>query len=207
MEADDGLKICLFTTCHFRNFRYLLQLNCFIALLMIFVYVLIGLVALFAVLMLVAPKGAKVERFVTTKLSPEEAFQSMRSLKTFDLWSPWGARDPNMERGYRGTEGEIGSVAWWKGNKEVGEGEQEVKKLEPNTYIETELRFLKPFKAVNKSYWRISTDPEGAKVVWGFEAKFNMPMNILFLFVSMESSIGKDFEQGLMRWKTLVEGK
>ena len=80
-------------------------------------------------------------------------------------------------------------------------------KLEPFTYIETELRFLKPFKAINKSYWRISTDPEGSKVVWGFEAMFQMPMNVMFLFVSMECSIGKDFERGLMRWKTFVEGK
>jgi hypothetical protein len=174
---------------------------------MVFVYILLGLVTLVAVLMLVAPKGAKVERFVTAKLSPESAFQSLRSLKTFDLWSPWTDRDPKLERGYLGTDGEIGSVAWWKGNKEVGEVEQELKKLEPNTYIESELRFLKPFKAVNKSYWRISNDPEGCKVVWGFEAKFHMPMNIMFLFVSMESSIGKDFEQGLVRWKGLVESQ
>ena len=174
---------------------------------MIVVYILIGLVALVAILMLVAPKGAKVERSVTTKLAPEHAFQLLRSLKMFDQWSPWGDRDPNLERGYRGTDGEIGSVAWWKGNKEVGEGEQEMKNLEPNTYIETELRFIKPFKAINKSYWRISIDGEGSKVVWGFEAKFSMPMNVMFLFVSMESSIGKDFEKGLARWKSLVDGK
>ena len=174
---------------------------------MIAVYILLGLVVLLAVLMLVAPKGALVERSVVSKISPEAAFESLRSLKNFDQWGPWADRDPNQDRGYRGTDGEIGSVAWWKGNKEVGEGEQEVKKLEPNTYIETELRFLKPFKAINKSYWRISNDPEGCKVVWGFEAKFRMPMNILFLFVSMESSIGRDFERGLVRWKDFVESK
>ncbi len=174
---------------------------------MIFVYILLGLLALVTILMLVAPKGAKVERAVIVKLAPEAAFQSLRSLRNFDQWSPWALRDPNMERGYVGTDGEIGSVAWWKGNKEVGDGEQEMKKLEPNTYIETELRFLKPFKAVNKSYWRISNDAEGCKVVWGFEAKFRMPMNIMFLFVSMESSIGNDFERGLLRWKALEESK
>jgi hypothetical protein len=172
---------------------------------MIALYILLGFAALIAVLMLLAPKGARVERSITAKISPEEAFQSLRSLKNFDQWSPWGDRDPNLDRGYRGTDGEIGSVAWWKGNKEVGEGEQEVRKLEPHTYIETELRFLKPFKAINKSYWRISNDPEGCKVVWGFEAKFHMPLNIMFLFVSMESSIGRDFDKGLLRWKASVE--
>ncbi len=174
---------------------------------MIIVYILLSLVVAIAVMMLLAPKGAKVERSIVAKLSPEEAYQSLRSLKNFDQWSPWADRDPNQERGYRGTDGDIGSLAWWRGNKDVGQGEQELLKLEPFTYIETELRFLKPFKAINKSYWRISIDPEGSKVVWGFEAKFQMPMNIMFLFVSMESSIGKDFEHGLMRWKTFVEGK
>lgn len=174
---------------------------------MIALYILLGLVVLFVVLMLLAPKGAKVERSITAKMTPEEAFQHLRSLKNFDLWAPWSDRDPNMERGYRGTDGEVGSVAWWRGNKEVGEGEQEIRGLEAPNYIETELRFLKPFKAVNKSYWRISKDPEGCKVVWGFEGKFQMPMNIIFLFMSMEGPIGKDFEQGLARWKALVEPK
>jgi hypothetical protein len=172
---------------------------------MIILYILAGLVLLIVVLMLVAPKGAKLERSITANISPEAAFQSLRSLKTFDEWAPWNDRDPNQERGYKGKEGEVGSIAWWKGNKDVGEGEQEIKKLEPNSYIETELRFLKPFKAVNKAYWRIAPDGNGSKVTWGFDAKFQMPMNIMFLFMSMEGPIGKDYEKGLQNWKAMVE--
>ena len=172
---------------------------------MIVLYVLLGLVGLVVVLMLVAPKGAKLERSITANVSQEKAYKSLRSLKNFDQWSPWSDRDPNQERGYKGKEGEVGSIAWWKGNKDVGEGEQEVKQLEPYSYIETELRFLKPFKAVNKAYWRIAPEGEGCKVTWGFDAKFQMPMNIMFLFISMEGPIGKDYEKGLAQWKTFVE--
>ena len=118
---------------------------------MAFVDILLAVILVIVVMVLLAPKGAKVERSVTVKLSPEEAFQSLRSLKNFDQWSPWADRDLNQERGYNGTDGEIGSLAWWRGNKDVGQGEQELIKLEPFTYIETELRFLKPFKAINKS--------------------------------------------------------
>ncbi|MBK9449312.1 MAG: polyketide cyclase [Bacteroidetes bacterium] len=113
---------------------------------MIVLYVLAGLVLVLIVLMLVAPKGAKLERAIVANVSPEQAFQSLRSLKNFDEWSPWNNRDPNQIRGYKGKEGELGSIAWWKGNKEVGEGEQEVKLLDPNSYIETELRFQKTFQ-------------------------------------------------------------
>lgn len=175
---------------------------------MIVLYILGGLVLLILVLMLVAPKGAQVERSITVNVSPEVAYESLRSLKNFDQWSPWNDRDPHLERGYKGTDGEVGSIAWWKGNKEVGEGEQEIKQLTPHTYIETELRFLKPFKAVNRAYWRITAENNGgSKVIWGFDGKFQMPMNIMFLFMSMEGPIGKDFETGLARWKTFVESK
>jgi hypothetical protein len=172
---------------------------------MIVLYILGGLVLLIVVLMFIAPKEAKVERSVTVKISQEAAFNHLRSLVNFDQWSPWADRDPNQQRGYKGTEGEVGSIAWWKGNKDVGEGEQEVMKLEPNGYIETELRFLKPFKAINKAYWRIEPTDGGTKVTWGFHGKFTMPMNIMFLFMSMEGPIGKDFEQGMARWKAVVE--
>lgn len=172
---------------------------------MILLYILGGLVLLIVVLMLIAPKEANLERSIEANVSQEFAFQHLRSLKNFDVWSPWGARDPKMERGYKGAEGEIGSIAWWKGNKDVGEGEQEVKVLRPNDYIETELRFLKPFKAVNKSYWKIEAKGSATKVTWGFHAKFSMPMNIMFLFINMEKGITKDFDEGLAKWKVEVE--
>ncbi len=174
---------------------------------MIALYILGGLATVFIVLMLVAPKEANVERSIEAGVSQKFAFQHLRSLEKFDVWSPWGEADPNMERGYKGTDGEVGSIAWWKGNKEVGEGEQEVKVLKEFNYIETELRFLKPFKATNKSYWKIEpkADDSGVKVTWGFHAKFAMPMNIMMMFMSMDSRIGKDFEKGLAKWKSEVE--
>ena len=49
------------------------------------------------------------------------------------------------------------------------------------------------------------THKRGDPVTWGFEAKFKMPMNIMFLFISMEGAIGKDYEVGLERWKSYVE--
>ena len=31
-----------------------------------------------------------------------------------------------MEKEFKGTDGEVGFISAWKGNKEVGEGEQEI---------------------------------------------------------------------------------
>jgi hypothetical protein len=172
---------------------------------MIFLYILLALIGIVVVLVLVAPKEFNMSRTIQVNASQEKAFQHLRSLKNFDEWSPWADMDPNQERGYKGTEGEIGSVAWWRGNKQVGEGEQEVMKLVPNSLIATELRFLKPFKAINQSHWAIEADGNGCKVTWGFHADFKPPMNVMMMFFSMEKKLGADFEKGLGRWKKIIE--
>lgn len=35
--------------------------------------------------------------------------------------------DPNMEKEFKGTDGTVGFIYGWNGNKEGGEGEQEIK--------------------------------------------------------------------------------
>ena len=176
---------------------------------MFWLYMIIAIVVLLAVvivvLALVAPKGATVERSIVVNVPPEKAFDYLRSLKNFESWSPWGKRDPDMQRGIRGTDGELGSVAWWKGNKQVGEGEQEVVKLESPTHIGMELRFLKPFKATNEAWFKLASVANGTKVSWGFHAVFKPPMNIMMMFMNMDKAIGKDYEEGLASLKKTLE--
>lgn len=174
---------------------------------MIIVYILAGLVALFVILALVAPKSATLEHGIMVNATPKQAFEHLRSLKNFDEWSPWSDRDPNMEKGFSGEDGEVGSISWWKGNKQVGEGEQELMKLFPISRIEMELRFLKPFKAVNSAWFRVENRDNGTQVYWGFKAKFKIPLNIMMLFMNVEKAIGKDYEAGLKRFKKHIEEK
>ena len=46
----------------------------------------------------------------------------------------------------------LGFVSKWEGNKDVGSGEQEIKKIIHNESIESELRFLKPWKSQSDAY-------------------------------------------------------
>ena len=172
---------------------------------MIFLYIGGGIVALIIILALISPKSATLNRSVSVNVTPEEAFQALRSLKTFDEWSPWADRDPNQERGYRGTDGEVGSQAWWKGNKQVGEGEQEIMKLEPNSLVEMQLRFFKPFKATNKAWFKIEPEGSGSKVTWGFYADFKPPTSIFMMFMNFEKTLGADYEKGLNSFKSRME--
>jgi Polyketide cyclase / dehydrase and lipid transport len=172
---------------------------------MIVFYVLLGVVLLFGILAAVAPKKFQMERSIIVNKSLDHVHHDLRSLKVQDKWSPWSEKDPNQERGYKGSaDGEVGSIAWWKGNKDVGEGEQELKRFDDRR-IETELRFLKPFKATNQAYFLVEPAPAGTKVTWGFSGDFAVPMNIFMLFMNMEKRMGGDFDRGLRQYKAYAE--
>lgn len=168
-------------------------------------YIVAVVVLLIVILSIVAPKSFNVSRKIEVEKNQEEVFAVLRSLKEQANWSPWADRDPNMKSEFRGMDGEIGSVNHWIGNKQVGEGEQEIIGLEPYNKIETELRFLKPWKATNIGYFLLKPTAFGTEVTWGFSGRSAFPMNIMMLFMNMDKTIGKDFEMGLYRFKSYIE--
>ncbi len=173
---------------------------------MMVLYIVLAIVVLILFLAVIAPKNYDVSRSIEINRPKSVVFDYLKSLKRQDEWSPWGKRDPNMVRDFKGTDGEVGAISRWKGNKEVGEGEQEITNIVEGERIESELRFLKPFKSTSEAY--IATkevEKEMTKVVWGFSGKNQFPMSIMMLFMNMDKAIGKDFEEGLASLKEILE--
>lgn len=172
----------------------------------IVLYVLLGLVLILIFLIAIAPKTYHVNRSVIIDRPVEDVFQYVKFLKNHDEWSPWKKKDPNMTQTYTGTDGEPGFVAHWVGNKEVGEGEQELKTLIDNERIESQLRFLKPWKSESDAYINLEQDNKAStKVTWGFSGVNKIPFNVFFLFFNMDKTVGKDFQEGLDRLKQILE--
>jgi len=169
-------------------------------------YILIGIVVLIAVLGLIAPKSYDVSRSIDINLPRSEVFNYVRSLQKQDEWSPWGKRDPDMKKQFEGTDGQVGALSKWQGNKEVGEGEQEVTRIVDNERIESQLRFLKPWKSESDAYLQLAdNESNGTKFTWGFSGKNKFPMSIMMLFMNMDKAVGKDFEEGLSSLKEILE--
>ncbi len=172
----------------------------------ILLYIVVSIVVLILILSLIAPKTYNVFRTVEIAKSKPEVFQYLKSLKKMDEWSPWAKKDPNMEKRFTGIDGEVGCTSYWNGNKEVGEGEQEIKNIVNGERIESELRFLKPFKSTSDCYLQVDDANNGnTKVTWGFSGKHKFPMSIMMLFMSMDKAVGKDFETGLASLKDNLE--
>ncbi|NNE78577.1 MAG: SRPBCC family protein [Pricia sp.] len=171
-------------------------------------YIIVGLVVLIILLAVIAPKTYDVFRTIEVSRPKADVFEYLKSLKKMDEWSPWAKKDPNMEKKFTGTDGEVGALSYWKGNKEVGEGEQEIIRIIDGERIESELRFFKPWKSTSDCYTQVQDAGNGnTKVTWGFSGKNKFPMSIMMLFMSMDKMVGKDFESGLKNLKVVLEVK
>lgn len=172
-----------------------------------FLYILGTIVAIIAILHIIAPKNYKVSRTIEVNQSIEFVFKSLCSLEEQQIWSPWAELDPKMKVEYKGENGHVGSIIHWIGNDDVGEGEQEIIKIVPYQYIETELRFLKPFESKSNGFFQLKQIDNGTSVTWGFKGDYKFPFTVMMLFMNMEESISKDFEKGLNKFKTYIEKK
>ncbi|WP_339723981.1 SRPBCC family protein [Maribacter stanieri] len=160
------------------------------------------LLALIVVLALIAPKTYHVYRSITVDQPPELVWEHLKFLKKQQEWSPWAQKDPNMELKFTGEDGSVGAISQWNGNKDVGEGEQEITRIVEGKRIEQDLRFFKPYKSQSDCYMNLDAlDGNKSKVTWGFSGKNKFPMSIMMLFMSMDKMVGKDFEQGLQNLK------
>lgn len=173
---------------------------------LIVLYIFIGLIALIILLGLIAPKNFSVSRNIIVKRPVAETFAFMKSIKKQDHWSPWKKKDPHMKQSYEGTDGEVGFIARWEGNKDVGMGEQEILQIIENEKVISKLRFFKPWKSESDAYLRTeSVSDTETRVTWGFSGKNKFPFSIFMLFMNMDKAVGKDFEEGLADLKAYLE--
>ena len=159
-----------------------------------------------AELLPVRAKDFKYEREITISRSHHEVFSYLRPLNNFRNWNPFLRKDPQAKLESRGTDGQVGYVAAWEGNRDMGSGEQEITRIVDGERIEFELRFKKPFKATNRGYF--STESVGGsqtKVRWGMTGKSMFPMSLIGLFIDCEKMIGNEFDWGLKQLKSILE--
>ena len=80
--------------------------------------------------------------------------------------------------------------AWESDKKDVGTGEQEIKKITEGERLDFELRFIKPFESTEAAY--MITEPVSenqTKVRWGFNGHMNYPSNLVILFMDFDKMI------------------
>jgi hypothetical protein len=151
-------------------------------------------------------KDFSIEKDIIINKPQQEVFDYIKILKNSGNYNKWVMTDPNLRKSFTGTDGTVGFVYGWDSdNKQVGKGEQEIKKL-TNTRVDYEIRFEKPFKGISTAYIdTASIDTNKTKVTWVFSSDRNYLMCIMHLLLNLKKVLGNDLQTSLVNLKTLLE--
>lgn len=163
-----------------------------------------GLIVLFLLIALFAKKEYHIRREIVINQPKQQVFNYLKMLKNQDNFSKWVMIDPAMQKNYRGTDGTVGFIYAWDGDKKAGKGEQELKKITEGERLDIEVRFERPFTSVAQTPFTTTAISESqTKVSWEMISRMNYPMNIMTLFV--DKLLGKDMETSLVTLKGILE--
>jgi len=148
-----------------------------------------------------------VARDIIVNRPRAQVFGYLRLLRNQDNFNKWIMSATDMKREFRGTDGTVGFVYAWEG-KRAGKGEQEIVRIEEGDTVETELRFVKPFRDVAQV--QLITEfisPEETRVVWTFSGKRNFGMKLMHRILNMRKMMSRDLDTGLITLKKELENQ
>ena len=170
----------------------------------IVLFIVLGLVGLFVIVGLVAPKSYHVERSVTIDAPKSLVKNQVVKFANFREWEPWGSADPNIKVNIEGEDGQVGAVYSWEGNEDVGKGQQEIKSV-TNDRVDIHLTFTEPWESEDDTYYTFTEDNGQTTITWGMDGSSPFPMNVMMMAMNVEKMIGEDYDKGLNNLKERCE--
>lgn len=170
--------------------------------------VLIGLVAVVAVLAIVVamqPAEFRVVRSAAIPAPPEQVFAQVNDFHHWNDWSPWAKLDPAAKNTFEGASQGTGAIFTWSGNSDIGEGRMEILESRPNELVKINLEFIKPFPSKCITQFTFKPVDDQTSVTWDMNGQNNFVGKAMCLVMDMDKMIGPDFERGLANIKSVVE--
>jgi hypothetical protein len=165
-----------------------------------------ALIVLLFIIGLFSKKSYTIQRSIIINKPKQEVFDYIKLLKHQDHYSKWVMTDPHMKKTYTGTDGTVGFIYAWDGNKKAGQGEQEIMGIKDGEHLDVEVRFIRPFAGfAQTAFSTTAISNNQTKVTWGMSSTMKYPMNIMLLFMNMEKILGKDMEISLINLKNILE--
>lgn len=165
-----------------------------------------SLIVLILLLALIGKKEYSLSRSISINRPVAVVYDYLRFLKNQDEYNVWTMMDPQMKKIYTGTDGQVGFIYAWDGNKQAGAGEQEIMALSENEEVTIDVRFKRPFPGLIHTPLRTEKIDDGqTRVTWSMKSRMAFPRNIFLYFINMDKVLGKELEKSLSRLKTRME--
>lgn len=163
-----------------------------------------SIIALLFILALFMKREHYVRREIIVNAPSQKVYDFLKLLKNQDKFNKWAKTDPNRKWEYKGTDGTVGFMITWNGNKNAGEGEKEIMNLVEGKRIETQIRFVRPMKTTADIIMETEAlSNHQTKVNLINSGTLKYPMNIFIPLA--EKRFPQDMDASLLALKDLLE--
>jgi effector-binding domain-containing protein/uncharacterized protein YndB with AHSA1/START domain len=150
------------------------------------------------------PAQVEVKREVTIAATPEAVFERVNDLREFNAWSPWTAKDPDIKFVYSGPpEGPEAKSSWT--SSVHGPGTMEIKDSVPGQSVLYRIE-MGGAEVIFSEIKLVRQPDDTTKAVWTYKSELGDNPVKRYLALMYPSWVGADYELGLGRLKTAVEG-
>jgi len=163
-----------------------------------------GIIALLLIMALFMKKEHYVKREIIINAPRQKVFDFLKLLKNQDKFNKWAKADPDRNWGFKGTDGTVGFIISWNGNKNTGEGEKEITNIIEGKRIETQIRFVRPMATIaNVIMETEALSDNQTKVYLINTGTLKYPINIMIPIA--EKMFPKDMDISLSTLKNILE--
>ena len=146
----------------------------------------------------------EVSRSTVVAAEPDAVRAEVDDFRRWTAWSPWEDVDPSMSRTYTGPDSGVGAHYEWSGNRRAGRGSMEITSSSRDR-IGIRLTFVKPWRATNDVVFTFEPSDGGTAVTWRMAGEQKGLAAVLARVLPMDRLVGRDFEKGLARLRTVCE--
>ena len=166
-----------------------------------------GIIALLLIIALFMRKEHYVNREIIINAPRQKVFDFLKLLKNQDQFNKWATADKkNRKEEFKGTDGTVGFIYSWSGDKSAGRGEKEIKNIIEGKKIETEIRFVKPMRVSAGVIFEIaSLSDNQTKVNLINTGTLKYPLNLMIPMA--EKNFAKDLDGSLATLKGILENE
>lgn len=151
------------------------------------------------------PDTSRIARSAQIQAPAGKVFPLINDLPSWQSWSPYERKDPDMQRSFTGPAAGVGAKYAWAGDRNIGEGRMEIVESTAPAKIAIRLEFLKPFQHTAMAEFTLQQSGNSTTVTWAMTGPANLMSKVMSVFFDFDKMVGGDFEAGLADLKTLAE--
>lgn len=169
--------------------------------------IVVGFLLLLLLLSAVAyllPRQQHIERSRVIASPAEKIWPWVVAPRQWNAWSPWYARDPQMQITYHGPDSGVGAGWHWHSRRE-GSGSMQFQSAQPHHQLQYAITF--DGMGTSTGYFTFTPVGQATRVTWVLNSELGYnPLNRWF-GLALDTLVGRDFETGLANLERVATGK